>query len=155
MLNLGSSQLMNLKIFSSLILLIFALSLSSCSYNPISAQTDYLSRQGLASYHVGTPDPSLNYPVLGQRLIIKWVLKENYLKYSDLHAEITVRFQDNTEKVFNLPIKTQLGTHIYIIEADEFCKTNGIASYKVDLIGNGYVLYKWRHQLWVDKIISP
>lgn len=143
---------MILKAVQRIVLICVVLFLSGCRCPLITAQTDYITRQHRASFRVGTPDPNLNHPITGQRLIIKWDLPENYLKYEGLHLEIAIRFNNLTEKKLSLPISTSRHTYIYNVCKEEFCSTNGIASYKIDLVGNGCILYKWRHQLWVESI---
>lgn len=140
------------QIFSLFLFCALSFLLTGCMQSPISAQTEYITRQGLASYIIGTPDPNLNHPVVGQRLIIKWSLPDSDLNYSDLHMEITLRFYNGSERSFALPICKTCGTYIYSLPAEDFCQTEGIASFKFDLMGDGCVLYMWRHQLWVDLI---
>jgi len=141
-----------LKLFAICILLPIMCFLASCHYQLVSAQTEYITRQSLASYHIGTPDPNLNHPVLGQRLIVRWTLPETFKKYNDLHLEIVIRLHDHSERTLIVPICDFIYTYIYVLSKEEFCATEGIATYKIDLVGNGCILYKWRHQLWVNKI---
>lgn len=135
-----------------LICLCILFALSGCSQPPITAQTEYITRQGLASYRIGTPDPNLNHPVLGQRLIIKWSLDNACMNYSNLHMDIILRFRNGTERNLVFPIYKASGTTIYSLPAEDFCQNQGIVSFKIDVIGNDTLLYAWRHQLWVDLI---
>lgn len=133
-------------------LCVFAFLFEGCTQSPINAQTEYITRQGLASYHIGTPDPSLNHPVVGQRMILKWSLPEDCMKVLDLHMVVTMRFRDGSQRGFNMDIYKSSGIKIYTLPTEEFCQTGGINTFKVDLVGDGNVLYEWRHQLWVELI---
>ena len=124
--------------------------LSSCS--PISVQMDYLSRRNLASYRVGTPDPFINHPNIGERLIIQWSLPKNYLQLDDLHMFLTVRFRNNEEKTIVHPIRKTTGTYLYNLINECYYESGGILTYKIDIYGSGKLLECWRHQLWAELI---
>lgn len=143
--------LLNLKIFALPILLTFSL-LSSCSKSSLSVQTDYITYKNLASYYVNTPDPRLNCPVIGQRLIISWSVPKTYLSYEDLHLEITIRFRNREEVVEIFNLLRCRGTYVYSIFNQEYIEKRGILTYKIDLVGGGCVLEEWRHQIWTGLI---
>lgn len=143
---------MNKLLLHLAILCILSIIATSCERPLISAQTEFITRQSLASYQIGTPDPHLNHPVLGQRLMVKWNLPDNYMNYQDLHLETIVRFYNGTEQTYNFPITKTSGLHTLTVSAQTFCQTNGIVSYKINLIGDGCILSEWRHQLWVEII---
>ena len=126
--------------------------LTSCACNTITVQSEYIDRETLASAHVGTPDPHLNSPPTGQRLIISWSLPREYGRYQELHLALTIRFRNRDEKVHRISIYKRAGTGVYEILDAAFCETKGIQTYKIDLIGDGQILDKWRHQLWADLI---
>lgn len=131
-------------------ILLAALFLSGCS--KLSVYTDYVSDETLASYYIGTPDPRLNNPTIGQRLIISWSIPKRWIEYENLHLEIWVRFRNHMEDAFSMPINKPTGTYIYSVLDEDFCETNGILAYKIDMIGGGEILEEWRHQLWVELI---
>jgi hypothetical protein len=129
--------------------------LSSC--NPIapclSVQMGYLSHENLASYYVGTPDPRLNNPPIGQRLIVNWSLPKTYLStYSDLHLELYIRFGNRQEIVERIAVCKKQGTYMYLLLNEDYCAKKGILTYKLDLIGDGCILKEWRHQIWTELI---
>lgn len=132
--------------FLSLILL------ASCSGSYLSVHTDYLSHENLASYYVGTPDPRLNNPPIGQRLIITWGIPRLFLDYEDLHLEVTIRFRNREEIVDNVPVTKTHGTYVYDLLNEEYIEKQGMLTYKIDLIGEGYILEEWRHQIWTERI---
>lgn len=139
---------------------------SSCTQNILSVHTDYLSKESLASYYVGTPDPLLQNPPFGQRLILSWNIPkdlyqklfkadENNVSGENLppHLEITIRFRTRQEQVCRLPLHKTSGTAIYSVLNEKYCATQGIATYRVRLIARGKVYEEWRHQLWKDLIL--
>mgnify|MGYP000308240266 CR=1 FL=1 len=136
-----------------LIWICLAILLSGCSCDHLSVHTAYVNKQSLASYHVGTPDPCLNNPPIGERLIISWLLPKGYMQYQDLHLEIVIHLE-NKEKICRIfPIYKVSGTYVYSILNEEFFDKGGILTYKVDLVGDQKVLTTWRHQLWTELII--
>lgn len=134
------------------LLYLACIGLSGCSEPLISAQTQYITRQGLASYRIQTPDPNLNHPVLGQRLIIKWCLPDSFMSYQDLSLMVFMRLHNQTQNTLVIPVCKNKDTYIFTLPGDVFCETEGLVSYKIDLIGHGCVLSEWRHQLWAEPI---
>jgi len=128
------------------------IALTSCCRAPLSVHTDFLRREKLASFNVDTPDPSLSYPRLGQRLLVDWSLNSCYANYSVLQLEIRIRFGDRSEVTRYATLNQLSGVYIYILEGEEFIQKKGIFTYKVDLIGDNCVLHTWQHQLWKELI---
>ena len=126
--------------------------LSGCTLNGISVHTDYLSHQNLASYHVNTPDPMLNDPPVGQRLIATWALPKHYLSYEDLHLLITIRFRTREQIIEKVPIYKMTGTFVYTLLNEDYFSKGGILTYKAELIGNHAILEEWKHQMWTRLI---
>lgn len=140
-----------------LIQIAFVLSLllvGSCQhfFPHLTAYTEYLTIERLASTIVETPDPLKYYPELGQRLVINWYLPADYLKEEDLHLEVVVRFRNREQDSFSIPICRANGGYYYEVLNDDFSENGGILTYKMDLIGSGEVLEVWRHQMWTELI---
>lgn len=140
------------KSFYFCIYLNLVILLTGCQREHITAQTSYWNRSQLASYHVETPDPRLNYPMMGQRLLVSWALPQSYFAYSDLHLEITIRFGDRSELVKNILLCDRAGEYLYSLIDEEYFNKEGILTYKIDVVGDGVILERWRHQLWVELI---
>lgn len=133
--------------------LILLLACMGCSKNRhLSVQTQYFTRETLASYYVETPDPMLINPPVGQKLLISWSLPRSYLDYADLHLNIDIRFHNRGEVTLNVPIEKKCGSYMYVVANEKFFETNGILTYKVGLIGGNCLLEEWRQQLWHELI---
>ncbi len=126
--------------------------LTACTSQKIYVHTDYLSHENLASYHVGTPDPMLNNPPVGQRLIISWAVPPRYLNFEDLHLEITLRLRNHKQLEKTVALNQRLGTYVISLLNEEYFETGGILTYRVNLIGDGQVLDQFLHQLWTEWI---
>lgn len=137
---------------SKLIFLFAALLLQSCIAERLSVHTEYISIENLASFHVGTPDPELLCPTVGQRLVVTWALPASYECYTSLYLDIRMRFGNGEEKTITLFLKKRQGTYVYSLLNDEYFEKDGILTYKADLIGDGDILDEWRHQIWAEKI---
>jgi hypothetical protein len=142
-----------MALFHSLFFMwICLLALTGCQCEKLTVYTDYLSHENLASYHVGTPDPRLNNPPMGQRLIISWSLPKNYLCYEDLHLDLTIRFRNKQQISEKIDICKRKGMYIYSVLNEDFFETKGLLTYKIDLVGDDVILEEWRHQLWTELI---
>lgn len=130
----------------------FHLMLTGCIGGYLSVHTDYLSEESLASYYVNTPDPRRWCPSVGQRLIISWTVPQQFLCYDDLHIDIALRYRNKESARQQIAITKKSGTYLISIVDDDFFRTGGILTYKIDLIGNDALLEEWRHQIWADII---
>lgn len=126
--------------------------LSGCHSRHISVQTQYLSRSDLASFYIETPDPQLNCPLFGQRLLVQWNFPKCYLNDKILSLEITIRFGDRSEITQKVAIDQRYGYYIYNMLGDDYCTHDGISTYKVNLLANDKMIETWHHQLWVELI---
>jgi hypothetical protein len=137
---------------SRLVLLLIPFLFIGCSNEHLSVHTEYIDEEYLASYHVKTPDPLLLNSPLGQQLIVQWNVPRDYILYEDLHLRIYIRFRDRQEIVQIVPMRQRLCCYRYELLNDAFCKTGGIITYKIEIIGDGSILDEWRHQLWTELI---
>lgn len=111
-----------------------------------------MTREYLASYRVKTPDPLLNHPPLGQRLVISWSIPIRCMEMDNLHIDVQIRYRNRDEEQFQIPIDKSCGTYIHsVLDSDYFTRC-GILTYKVDLVGDGKIIEEWRHQIWSDRI---
>lgn len=138
----------------------FALAIGCCSLvwgcchkSHVRVQSDYLGRHSLASYFVGTPDPLLDAPPLGQRLIISWSFPTDYLQYQDLHLRATLRYRNREQTVQHFSLQGHLkGILVYALTGEEYFEKKGILTYQIEVIAQGKVLETVQHQLWVNLI---
>jgi hypothetical protein len=129
--------------------------LTGCACQPLAIRTEYLNREHLASYYVHTPDPQLDTPPIGQRLIVSWALPRAYLNYSDLHLNLIVRLKNHQEYRVQKPINSRRGFYVYPLLNQAFCTSGGIATYKAQIKGADLILDEWQHPLWEELITFP
>jgi hypothetical protein len=118
----------------------------------LTVHSDYLTRESLASYYVDTPDPLLNCPPFGQRLIISWSVPKQLLKEQDPHLLLTLRMKNREQIQKRIPLKRASGTSLYRVLNEEYCRTGGFLTYKIQVFAGGCVHEEWRHQLWAEWI---
>lgn len=123
-----------------------------CTRQVLTVQTEFLSHENLASYHVRTPDPRLWNPPIGQRLLINWRIPVYFGKMTDLKLVLKLRFYDHTEKTELIEVAKPTGIYIYSLLNEEYCEKKGILTYKAQLWSGNHILDEWRHQLWVELI---
>ncbi|MGA8164674.1 MAG: hypothetical protein WB791_06575 [Waddliaceae bacterium] len=138
----------------SFILAFFAISLLfGCGREVLSVYTDYVSCENLASYHVNTPDPCLEHPPFGQRLIVSWALPKGIAKAADaFQLRITIRFGNREEVVKCFVLRKTIGTYLFSLLNEQYREKGGIVTYKIQLLEEGRLVEERRHQLWAELI---
>jgi hypothetical protein len=91
----------------------------------------------------------------GQQLIITWDLPKRYLSMKDLHLELTVRYRNNAQDKFTVPIHKFFGAYTYRLMNQEYFDRGGILTYKVEIHGDETVVETWTQQLWAELIDIP
>jgi hypothetical protein len=119
----------------------------------LSIYSDYLTLENLSSYYIDTPDPKLNHPPFGQRLIIRWNIPKEAFLIDSTRLEITIRYRDRSQETKTINIKKSFGSYILCITGNQYCDRGGILSYKAILWNGDCILEEWRHQLWAELIL--
>ncbi len=127
----------------------------SCSQGHLFVTTRYLDHSYLASSHVGTPDPRQCAPFCGQELIIHWDLPPAYMACEKLHFLLFVRFGNATQEIVKIPIARSRGNYVYRLLNAAYRQRGGIATYKVEVRSDEWVLETWTHQVWTELIEIP
>ena len=111
-----------------------------------------VDRSSLASTFVKSPDPLQDKPPVGERLYIQWTLPLHH-DPQEYHLLLSVIYKNLTEEKKEIPLATRFGTETFSVVDAKFKETDGLYSYKVDLIDqNGHVCETWKHQMWVNLI---
>lgn len=134
-----------------LMLLLIGTLCACTSHEKISAFSEYVNREDLASYLVGAPDPSLNCPTVGQRLYINWDLPKEYA-CQELQIKLYMRFRDRSDLVQSVQLNQTSGIYVFELLNDEYFSRKGFLTYKIELYANGQLVEEWRHQMWVELI---
>lgn len=136
-------------------LLASLLLLSGCTRLPLQIDSEYISRENLASYHIRTPDPLLNCSHVGQRLVLTWSLPPPIARNPDTLIVLTIIFGNHTTDIINIHPKSCWNIYSYTLLNDEYFDRCGILTYKADLYAGEKLLYTWKHQLWMNLITFP
>lgn len=139
------------RFFSALLLSVILL-LTGCQAPHLNIQTQYISREDLASSYTDTPDAEWHSPTIGQRLLIEWALPDDYSAYENLTLLLKVRFKNRQEEESRFTINNQRGTYLYYVVNEKFCQTGGIITYKAEISNGECVLDSWVHPLWMNLI---
>lgn len=126
--------------------------LTSCLLHRLEVQTQYLSHENLASYHIGTPDPHLDQPIIGQRLLVQWSLCSSDVEGHALFLHLKVRFRNHQEQDIKIPINKKRGFYVYDLTNQNYCESGGILTYLAEIYNESCVLESWKHPLWADLI---
>ena len=129
---------------------------ASCSpFHPLEVQTQLMTHAYLASYRVGTPDPRLDEPMRGQRLLVHWSLPEKEFIAGETELKMRIRFRNHEEKEVFFPLAARHGTYYYDLMDDEFISTKGILTYFAEVKRGDCTLAVWKHPLWTAWISFP
>jgi hypothetical protein len=138
------------KFFFLSLVLLFCL--SGCAFHRLTVQTQYLSHETLASYHVGTPDPHLENPIIGQRLLLQWFLTSQDMEGDELFLHLIVRFRNHEEKEIKIPITEKRGFYVYDLTDQDYFATGGVQTYLAEIRKGSCIIASWKHPLWVKLI---
>ena len=120
---------------------------SGCYKNHLYVQQEHLSREWLASSHVGTPDPRQSDPPVGEKLIVAWDFPLSLFE-EQLRLDVVVRFWDQSERVVSYVLPRKRG-----VESFGFDESENILTYRVQVLnGQGVCLEEWKHHFWTELI---
>lgn len=128
--------------------------LGSCHPRILTVQTEYLSHENLASFHVGTPDPRLKNPTLGQKLIVNWSIP-HWSELTPYELSIKIRFKNGTSAEETIPVCRASGTYVYALLNEDYFSRGGFKTYVASITFDGVIIDEWRHQLWATVIEIP
>lgn len=133
--------------------LLFLLCCCACSRDRLYVINEFVNEQSLASYHVGTPDPDLDDPRLGQRLFIHWHLRsKEFAQLTSPELVLDLRYKHGIEETKRHQILRPSGIYTYEVMDDDFFDKGEIRTYRCRLMDGQQELELWQHQLWAEWI---
>lgn len=126
--------------------------LSGCHRQSLYVQSDYITYMDLASYQVESPDPRKECPDTGQRLFVRWSLRNDCYMPGDTDLYLDLRFCNGCEKIVRVAVTTASGYYIYRLYNEDFFDTGGIVAYQAHIVAAGDVIESWHHQVWQERI---
>jgi hypothetical protein len=120
--------------------------LTSCKDPSLSIFKEFVRVENLPSYKVGTPDPQLCCPDLGEKLHISWQLNGPPPAY----LKVSLKLQAGSYEEFWVTLEEKSGVYVYLLLNSDYLETGGILAYRAELFEKGCLVKEWRHQLWVD-----
>ena len=133
-----------------------ALFFTGCRPYYLSVCQEWVDVRYLASYQAGTPDPRLEHPPLGQKIILDWrVPKEIFKRKPEVVLDLIL--WDYTTRQIRIPVKSRMDFATYRLLNEEYEKSGGILTYRASIVTeDGETFREWKHQLWVNLItINP
>ena len=113
-------------------------------------QQECLDANFLASSRIGTPDPRLENPPCGQRLLIAWCFPEDLFR-QNLTLQITVRLWDNSEVREQLDVESKQSHKALFFPSSG--QERRILTYRIVVTTKeGEVVEIWKHPLWTELI---
>ncbi|MEM1282013.1 MAG: hypothetical protein AAGG81_00510 [Chlamydiota bacterium] len=115
-------------------------------------QVDNISRENLASYHVGTPDPRLIFPPLGQRMIVSWYVPSAEFNREDISIKISIIYGNHTQEDIWYKPKQNCGMYVRALLNEEYFEKCGILTYRSEMYACDQLIKCWKHHLWTELI---
>jgi hypothetical protein len=135
-----------------LIMMFCVIGFIGCCPHRLTVQTQILNEEYLASYTVGTPDPRIECPDIGERLLIQWSLTSCQFKERNLMLFLKVRFRNHQEKEIQVPIQERRGVYLYNLINEDYCQSGGILTYVTEIRSQEGIVACWKHPLWTELI---
>lgn len=133
-------------------LFLLLLALTSCYKSGLYVQQEKIDVSYLASSYVNTPDPRAHRPFKGERLLVAWDFPLTIFRQK-LSLFVTVRFFDQRQKVFFLPLKGKRGVESFYFPNLNNEKKYQILTYKVSVLNaTGEEVSVWKHHFWTNLI---
>lgn len=126
--------------------------LSGCQRKILRMQVDNISRENLASYQVGTPDPRLIYPPLGQRMIVSWYIPKEEFQKQQYMIKISIIYGNHSQEEQWYTPQQYCGMYVRALLNEQFFEKCGILTYKSELYACGQLVKCWKHHLWTELI---
>jgi hypothetical protein len=124
----------------------------SCQKNYLYVQQEVVDHSSLASFAVQSPDPRLNEPYHGQKILISWDFPKSQFE-KKLSMKLTVRFWDNEEQEFVFPVDKKRYYTSYFFSNPLKDKNKKILTYKIDVFSEkNELIQEWQHQFWTKLI---
>jgi hypothetical protein len=133
---------------------LLALILSGCCQDLLSVRREGITARSFASYYIQSDD-SESCPELktrGERLHLLWALPRAYNMKAPHELILTLHFWNHVEKVVSYPVTTPHGFRTFSLINEEFEASQGIQSFKVELISNGAPIATYKDLFWVPWI---
>lgn len=139
------------KSFVSLLMLAGTLT-ACCPNQQLTVFTSYVTHENRASYFVGTPDPCLTSPPLGQRLYVSWRLQNQNIDRFPLELKLYLRLRNLQQRIETIQINSPTGGYVYQLLCQDYFDSGGILAYKLELYADDQIIDQLRHLMWVDLI---
>ena len=126
--------------------------LFGCEKYYLSVTREAVDRARLASTFVRSPDPRQENPPRGQELTIEWRLPESDLE-EGLTLVLSIIYKNHSQDTICYPVNKRRGVLTYSLLGEDFKQTEGLLTYKVEILQKDHTVIKeWKQQLWTELI---
>lgn len=115
----------------------------------LTARSEALDLNDLASFHVGSPDP-LKCGYCGQQIIVEWDLPPKIASRQDLKLIISMVTTKHLFQKVAIPIKKARSYYVYRQINNALFENGAILTYKIEIFSGASLLKCWKQQGWVD-----
>lgn len=125
---------------------------NGCQKSYVTVVQEKINRKYLASSFVDSPDPLQHEPPHERKLYVSWNIGSE-CEVEGCQIRISMIFRNRNTRTVDLPTPRRRGTMVYSLLGQDYCETQELLTYKVELLTkSGELLAFWRHQMWVNMI---
>lgn len=125
---------------------------SGCQKSYLTVVQEKIHRKYLASSFVDSPDPLQHELPHVRKLYVSWNIGSEY-DIEDCQIRLSMIFRNRNTRTVDLSTPRRRGTMVYSLLGQDYYETQGLLTYKVELVTkSGELLAFWRHQMWVNMI---
>lgn len=140
-------------IFRVLFLIIIVIGMcTGCHRKYLTARSEAIDCEYLASFYVDTPDPRNNRGFCGQQIVVEWNLPSSDRHRPNLNLVLSMITTNHRFEKVTVPLRSQCGNYIYRLTNQCLCEKGAVLTYKAEIYSGNNLLQCWQQQGWVDWI---
>jgi hypothetical protein len=125
---------------------------SGCQRRLLTARSEAVNVEYLASYRVESPDPRRYCGYCGQNVIAEWDLPDKISCLPGLQLKLSMITSKHQLETITIPIKQPWGYYVYRNINDRLMKNGAVLTYKVEIFSQDQLITCWKQQGWVEWI---
>jgi hypothetical protein len=127
---------------------------AGCHRKHLTARSEAIDCEYLASFYVNTPDPRNNGNFCGQQIVVEWNLPNSDWHRPDLNLVLSMITTNHRFDKVTVPLRSRFGNYIYRLTNECLCEKGAVLTYKAEIYSGNNLLQCWQQQGWVDWIPS-
>jgi hypothetical protein len=133
------------------ILLLACLFFYGCRYHHVEVTKLPINRSGLASSFTKAPDPRQKAPPEGEQLLVHCNL-DSELDITQCKAVVSMIYNNLESETVEYQLRAAKEDFSLFVLGEKFKRTQGVLTYKVEIVSDDTIIYTKQHPMWFKKI---